>query len=44
MKLKWKNGKKNFDYKKLDAYKKDLKYVFAVYLELDEKNYSIEFR
>lgn len=44
VKMKWKNGKKDFDYRKLDAYKKDLKYVFAVYLELDEKKYSIEFR
>ena len=28
----------------LDAYKNDLKYEFAVYLELDETNYSTEFR
>lgn len=40
--MKWKNGKRDFDYKKLKAYKDDLKYDFAVYLELDENNYLLE--
>lgn len=44
VKMKWKNSRKNFDYKKLDAYKNDLKYEFTVYLELDEIKYSAEFR
>jgi hypothetical protein len=43
VKMKWKNAKKAFDFQKLKAYKKDLNYTFAVYLEFDEKSYKIEF-
>jgi hypothetical protein len=41
--MKWKNDKKDFDYQKLRAYKANLKYEFAVYLELDETNHFLDF-
>jgi hypothetical protein len=42
VKMKWKSSRKEFDYKKLRAYKRDLKYDYAIYLELDETNYLID--
>jgi hypothetical protein len=43
VKMHWKSRKKDFDFKKLYAYKEDLKYLYGVYLELDENNYLLEF-
>ncbi len=43
VKIAWKNSRKDFDYKKLRAYKEDLKYQYANYLEIGEKKSSIEF-
>lgn len=43
VKLAWKNQKKNFDYHKLKAYKNDLKYTYAIYLELNADGYSYNF-
>jgi hypothetical protein len=37
IKMKWKNGKKDFDLIKLKAYHEELNYQFAIYLELGEK-------
>lgn len=42
VKMQWKSNRKEFDYEKLNAYKRDLKYDYAVYLELAEKNYLID--
>lgn len=43
VKMQWKNRKKDFDKKKLRAYKADLKYNYAVFLEIGEKECLIEF-
>ncbi len=43
VKIKWKNSRKDFDYKKLKAYKKDLHYKYAVFLEIGQKDYFLDF-
>ncbi len=43
VKLRWKNKRKSFDYRKLKAYKADLKYLHAYYLELGPKNFEIDY-
>lgn len=43
VKLAWKSRKKSFDIKKLKAYKRDLKYKYAVYIEINENEYLIKF-
>lgn len=41
--MQWKNSRIGFDYRKLKSYKTDLKYEYAVYLELDETKYLLDF-
>lgn len=36
VKIQWKNGKSEHDFQKLAAYKSDLKYQYAFYIELNE--------
>jgi hypothetical protein len=36
IKMAWKNGKKTFDYEKIDEYMNQLGYSFGAYIELDE--------
>lgn len=43
VKMVWKNNKKDFDLKKLVAYKAQLKYNYAIYLELDENKHSLRY-
>ena len=37
IKMAWKNGKKQYDYDKINQYMEELKYQFGVYIELAEK-------
>jgi hypothetical protein len=43
VKIAWKNSKKDFDLKKLEAYKTCLNYQYAVYLEIGERKTVISF-
>ncbi len=38
IKMQWKNSKKDFDFKKLQAYKSDLNYEYCVYIELAKEH------
>ncbi len=42
IKMKWKNSRKDFDYKKLRAYKEYLYYQYTIFLEIGESSFSIE--
>jgi hypothetical protein len=43
VKMAWKNSKKNFDLQKLQAYKKNLLYKYAIYLEINSDDWEITF-
>ncbi len=45
IKMSWKNGKKNFDFDKINRYMNELNYKFGVYIELSEnrKDCLVEF-
>jgi len=45
LKMKWKNGKREFDFMKINEYINQLNYKFGVYIELSEnrENCKIEF-
>lgn len=42
VKMEWKNDKEEHDMKKLNAYKKDLKYKHAFYIELTEERENVK--
>jgi len=42
VKMSWKSGRKDFDFEKLRAYKKEFDYEYAVYLELNTEFETIE--
>lgn len=44
VKVEWKNSKAEHDIKKLTAYKNDLKYTHAFYIELTEKRQKVKVR
>lgn len=42
IKMQWKNSKKDFDFKKLQAYKSDLQYEYCVYIEFTQERNSLK--